>query len=247
MSADRKPLPEHATHTEELWFSGERGAALYALSVSFDAEAKAGHWRELLQTLRPSPPSDESLNEFHVEFVALPDKIEEWRPFLLGAIWVNAQAPERSRWKFTWKRAPAELPPPSIITASTAIGGFPGVLKRLEDLWPTKALLRAKVGATYMILRDYWRTSLPIQGKRTQRAGVPHRIVPTKWEIDPPAGPVSEIVQRRSYLATRKAFDLGGQGTYSFRWSARFLNEVDGAIWDGLKIILVPPSSRPKK
>jgi hypothetical protein len=134
-----------------------------------------------------------------------------------------------------------------MLKSSQAVGGFPSVLDRLGALWPVDFPVEAWISATYIVWRDDWNFTLAsARAKNVVAGGQIHEVRPTRWIIKPPSGCVSEITQQLSELS-EEDFILQGQGTYTFQWTPRFLNEVDGAIWDGLKIFLKPRRSKPKR
>jgi hypothetical protein len=236
-------LPEDATHVETpvpRRSLEKRGASLNRLFVHFDARADESRWRQLIRdmhfNLREHDPQGAG-------FIALPEKPGKYLPVLAGAVSMSTEEPGTASWSFEWRRAPDDEPPDELRTVSAAVGGFPAILTRLDSLWPTTQAVRAEVSASYVILGSYWQPQLPSLGGRYIPAGNQRlKVSPTQWTVDPPSGPVHEVIRVPTHEPG--AMHLLGRGTYDLRWSSQFLNEVDGAIWNGLKALLKPRSPK---
>jgi hypothetical protein len=233
---NEEPLPEDATHVEQALFEGQRGALLNGLTIRFEAHATEEQWRQLIKVLRFE---DSTVGDLRVAtFVALPRKQELLLPYLIGEVTLRADQPGTATWAFEWARAPDASPPDDMVARSAAVGGFPMILERLGTLWPASAPVEAEVSATYLVEISDWSVRLPSRaGGKLQRDGQQFRIVPTHWQVEPASGPVQEIITSRPEAG---ALFLTGKGAYTLRWTPRFLNEVDGAVWGGLKNFLEP-------
>lgn len=236
MSArSEEPLPEDATRVgdQEALLEAERGVILHELTVRFEASAKQAEWNRLITELRFE---DRTVGDERMAgFISLADRPEPFTPYLIGEVSLSADQPDLASWNFQWARAPQEPPSAEMLALSATVGTFPSILDRLEARWPAEAPLEAEVSATYFIESD-WRLRLPSYKGRKLRAGEREiRVVPTRWKLEPPSGPVREIL---SHQPGADLLFLTGQGTYTLRWTPRFLNEVDGAIWGGLKNFL---------
>lgn len=242
------PFPEDATHTEELFFSSGRNAALSELTVEFQAQAEPGNWHQVVTKLDHRFIEGLKLGgASRINFYALPNNLERLRPFLTASVTLNDASPGLATWDFTWSRAHDDSPPDVVVKSSQAVGGFPNVLERLGAVWPVTSTVEAQISARYIILGNHWRFTLASgQAKRVVSGERIHEVRPTRWTISPPSGCVTEVSQQVSG-ASPTGYILGGQGTYSLRWTPHFLNEVDGAIWDGLKIFLKARRSAPKR
>jgi hypothetical protein len=239
-------LPEDATRTEEVedFLFGSRGVVLSELKVRFQAQAELANWHDLFAQLNFGLVEQGRTSS--AAFFALSGRVEELYPFLFATVTLNDDIPGAATWDFSWNRAKKDPPPEVMVKSSQAVGGFPNVLDRLGVLWPVDSPLEARISATYIALSDDWRFTLASPRAKSVAAG--ERIYearPTRWTINPPSGCVSEITQR--IIPQEVDFILQGQGIYTFQWTPRFLNEVDGAIWDGLKIFLKPRRSKPKR
>lgn len=214
---------------------GPRGVVLHELTVSFEAQARAAEWKSLVQQLRFDP--DECVHGLSATFVAFPQKLEELSPYLMGEVRLGTQNPKKSFWTFEWARAPDKHPPKELVAHSKAAGSFPKILRQLEQLWPTSAPLKMAVAATYFIETDEWDVDLPSINLGGPKAGRQSpRLVPTHWRIEPRVGIVDEVI-----LDPKSEEDfvfLMGKGSYTQKWTSQFLNEVDGAVWSGLKTVL---------
>jgi hypothetical protein len=239
-------LPEDATHIGEehdVLFGG-RGVLLLELKVRFQVESEQANWREVLAKLNLEVIKDGRTSS--TTFFALPDHVEELRPFLAANVTLNDDTPGAATWDFSWSRARDNSPPAVMVKSSQVVGGFPNVLDRLGALWPVDVPIEAQISAKYIIWRDNWRFTLALARAKSITVGERiHEARPTRWTIVPPSGCVSEITQQ--IIPDEPDFVVQGQGTYTFQWTPRFLNEVDGAIWDGLKIFLKPRRSKPKR
>lgn len=236
------PFPEDATHTGEVLLGG-RGVLLSELKVHFQAQSERANWHEVLAKLNLEAIKEGRASS--ATFFALPDRVEELRPFLIATVILNDDRPSAATWDFSWGRASDDSPPGVMVKSSQTVGGFPNVLDRLGAVWPVDFPVEARISATYIVWRDDWRFMLASARAKSVLAG--ERIYearPTRWTINPPSGCVSEITLRES---SEEDFVLQGQGTYTFQWTPRFLNEVDGAIWDGLKTFLKSRRSKPKR
>jgi len=236
-------FPEDATHTEQVFFFGSRGVALSDLTVHFEAESQLASWHEVVAKLNVDILKDGRTSR--AAFFALPERLEKFRPFLTAMVTWDEDAPSRATWDFRWSRAQDDSPPESIVRSSRAVGGFPNIFDRLGALWPVSSPVEARVSARYFVFGADWRFTLAPAGMRSVVAGEQvFKVRPSRWTVVPPSGCVSEISQALS-PHSEKDFEFGGQGTYTFQWTPRFLNEVDGAIWDGLRTFL--KARRPKK
>lgn len=238
-------LPEDATHTEEVFFVGSRGVVLSELGIRFEAQATLANWHEVIAKLNLEAVKDDRISR--AAFFALPEHLEEFRPFLVSMVTWNEEMPGTATWDFRWSRAEDDSPPEIMVKSSQAVGGFPKVLDRLGAVWPLTSPVEALISATYICLKDDWRFTLdPARVKNVIAGGRKYEARPTRWTINPPRGCVSEITQHLSE-PPEKDFVLQGQGTYTFQWTPRFLNEVDGVIWDGLKTFLKSRRSKPRR
>lgn len=246
MSAETQvPFPEDATHTEELVFFGERDVALADLTVQFRVQAELASWHKMVTKLNLEVIKEGSISR--AVFYALPERLGQFRPFLATSVVLDEDMPGTATWDFAWSRAKDASPPAVMVKSSQAVGGFPNVLDRLGALWPVTTPAEARISAGYITLSDDWRFALASTRVKNVVTGERiHEARPTRWIINPPSGCVSEISQHLSPDDT-KDFILRGQGTYTLQWTPRFLNEVDGAIWDGLKIFLKARRSTPKR
>jgi len=243
-SETQVPFPEDATRTEDFFF-GERVVALAALEVRFEAQADQASWHQVIEKLNHEVVENGKISR--AAFFALPDRLERYRPFLATSVTLDEDKLGTAAWVFTWSRAENDSPPELVVKSSQAVGGFPDVLERLGALWPATPPVEAQVSASYVILNEDWRFTLAAaRAKRVVAGERAHEARPTRWTISPPSGCVSEITQQLSPNATM-GYKLRGEGTYTLQWTPRFLNEVDGAIWDGLKIFLKARRSTPKR
>lgn len=230
---NEEPLPEDATQVDVQALFG-RSRQLHELSIRFEARADEARWLKLIQEL--SFTDSKVGDTRRAAFVALPAKHQQFSPYLLGEVSLGTDQPGTANWSFEWARAPAAPPPEEVLASSASVGGFPLVLDRMEALWPTPTPVEAEVSATYVIDSSRWNVSLPShEGRALQRGGQQFRVIPTHWQVEPASGPVQEII---TSPPEKGLLSLTGKGTYTLRWTARFLNEVDGAVWGGLKNIL---------
>lgn len=238
------PFPEDATHTGEGLFIGSRAVLLSELSVHLQAQSEQADWHEVLATLKLKVGGEGRLSR--AAFFALPEHLEEMSPFLVAIVTLDDDVPGVATWEFNWSRAENDSPPEFMLKSSQEVGGFPGVLERLAASWPGTSPVEARVSASYWLTDDDWRFTLaPAQGKRVVAGEQVLKVRPSHWTITPPSGCVSEI--SRELSSHSESFKLQGWGNYTFKWTPHFLNEVDGAIWDGLKIFLKPRRSTPKR
>jgi len=227
-------LPEDATRVEvgDALFEGTR--LLHEMVIRFEASADEQQWLRLIQELGFA---DRTVEDVRVAaFVALPVKPEQFSPFLVGEVTLSPDQPGTAQWSFRWARAPDASPPQEMLTLSEAVGGFPKVLDKLGQHWPTPMSLEAEVSVTYLLELAKWRLRLPSAwGDELQVGEQRLRVRPTHWKVEPPNDPVEEIILSQrvgpSVLLTAK-------GAYNLPWTPRFLNEVDGAVWGGLKSFL---------
>jgi hypothetical protein len=236
MSArNEEPLPEDATLVgdQEALLEAERGVILHELTVQFEASAEEAHWSRLIQELRFE---DRTVGDERMAgFVSLSARPEPFTPYLIGEVRSSAAQPSLASWTFQWARAPQEPPSEDMLTLSNTVGTFPTILDKLGVRWPASAPLEAEVSATYVI-GSTRRLRLPsARGRKLQAGEREIRVTPTRWRLEPPSGPVQEVL---SHQLNADLLLLTGQGTYTLRWTPRFLNEVDGAIWGGLKNFL---------
>jgi hypothetical protein len=226
-----EPLPEDATQVDIEALFG-RSRLLHELTIRFESRADEAQWLKLIQELKFE---DSTVGDTRVAaFVALPAKHQQFSPYLLGEVSLRSDQPGIADWSFEWARAPAAQPPEDMLARSGSVGGFPMILDRLEALWPTPTPVEAEVSASYAIDLSRWNLSLPHEGTELQRGGQRFRVIPTHWQLEPASGPVREII---TSPPRDGVLSLMGKGTYTLRWTARFLNEVDGAVWGGLKNI----------
>lgn len=238
-------FPEDATHTEDVWFFGDRAVALVELKVSFEAQAVQTSWPEVLSKLNVESVRVDRTS--HAAFVALPERVERSRPFLAATTTWNEELPGWASWDFRWSRGKNDSPPENIVEISREVGSFPKVLDRLGAVWPVGSPVRARVSASYLVFGKDWRFMLASPRVKGVVAGDQIlKVRPTRWTINPPSGCVSEITEEFSWFR-EKDFILGCRGTYTLRWTPRFLNEVDGALWDGLRIFLEPRRSKSRR
>jgi hypothetical protein len=238
-------LPEDATHTEEVFFFGGRKVALWELTVRFQVRSEQANWHQVLAKLNLEAVKDGRGSR--AAFFALPERLERFRPFLVTTVTWDEDTPGMATWDFRWSRAENDSPPELMVKSSQQVGGFPNVLDRLGALWPVAYPIGARISASYFIFGDDWRFILaPTRAKDVVAGKQVFKARPSRWELAPPSGCVSGISQELSPLSERD-FILQGQGTYTFRWTPRFLNEVDGAIWDGLKTFLKSRRSKPRR
>jgi hypothetical protein len=231
-----EPLPEDATYIGDFTAlsDAKRGAILQELTVQFDARADKAHWSRLLEELKLETRSVD--DERMAGFISLPARSEPLMPYLTGEIIWSARQPDLATWTFQWARSPEEPPPEEIRALGALVGDFPAVLDKLGAQWPTTAPLEAEVSAGYLILPGRRLHGLPShKGKKLRLGEREVRVTPTHWKLEPPNGPVREILG--DHPKTDIPY-LAGRGVYTFRWTPRFLNEVDGAIWGGLKDFL---------
>jgi hypothetical protein len=245
-SETQESLPEDATHTDKVFFVGSRRVVLSELAVRFQAQAESANWHEVLAKLNLEVVKED--DQIHrAAFFALPERLEQFRPFLVAIVNWNEEMPGTTTWDFRWGRAEDNTPPEMLVKSSQAVGGFPKVLDRLGAVWPVTSPVKALISARYIALKDDWRFTLdPGRVKNVIAGGQKYEARPTRWTINPPSGCVSEITQHLSE-PSEEDFVLQGHGTYIFQWTPRFLNEVDGAIWDGLKTFLKPRWSKARR
>ena len=231
----QKPPPKDATYVTKGYYEGPRGVVLHKMSVSFEVKAKAHAWKELVAALRFRPET--CIHGTIATFVALPAKHQELSPYLIGEVQLGARDAATAQWAFDWARAPSKPPTREMVTHSRDVGGFPGILKKLEKLWPTKTPLKLTVSATYFVDTDEWNVG-PFSASNTSKpAGTQSlSMAPTHWRPEPLAGIIEEV--SREPGGEEDFIFLTGKGTYNRRWTSRLLNEVDGAVWDGLKTLI---------
>lgn len=246
MSAETQvSFPEDATHTEEVFFFGSRGVALSELRVRFQVRSERARWHELLTKLNLEVAQSGGISS--AAFAALPERLERFRPFLTAMVAWDDYKPGTTTWDFRWRRSENDSPPASLVESSRAVGGFPSVLDQLGAWWPVNVPVKARISASYFIFDEDWRFTLgPTQVQKFVVEGQLLSVRPSLWRVSPPSGCVSKVSQWLD-PGSEKDFILQGRGTYHLKWSPHFLNEVDGAVWDGLKIFLKPRRSKPKR
>jgi hypothetical protein len=234
---NQEPLPEDATHVDvdETTLLGKRDVALNRLSIQFKAVAQNEQWRQLFQDLkfRISRSPDEEL----AVFAALPETPKALRPYLTGRVSIKSKRPGVARWRFEWDRSPNDNPPEDIQALSAAVGGFPTLLEKLSARWPVTEPVEAEVSAAYVLHTKAWRFRFPsMRAKRIRSDQQAFKLSPTHWDIEPPSGPVSTVSWR--HMPVQEVIEITGKGSYMFRCTSRFLNELDGAVWAGLRTFL---------
>ncbi|MDC0709900.1 hypothetical protein POL68_15610 [Stigmatella sp. ncwal1] len=246
MSAETQvSFPEDATHTDEVFFFRTRGVGLSKLHVRFQVQSELAHWHEVLAKLNLEVLDDGQ--RCRAAFFSLPERLEQFRPFMTTLVAWDKDMPGTATWDFRWSRSPDDSPPEVMVESSRTVGSFPSVLDRLGALWPVTRPVDAEIRANYLILGEDLRFTLaPARAQHVVAGEQILNVNPSVWTINPPSGCVREISQQ-SKAPSGKSFVLQGRGNYTLQWTPRFLNEVDGAIWDGLRIFLKPRRSKPKR
>lgn len=239
------PFPADATYTEKTFFFGPRDVVLSALKVHFRAQAEPAEWHQVIAKLNCEVFAQGKTSR--AGFIALPERVEQYCPFLAAKVTLDEDELGMAAWDFAWSRAENDSPPEVMVKSSQAVGGFPNVLNQLGAVWPATSPVEAQISASYFVFNEDWRfTLVPPKVKRVAAEERVHEVRPTRWTVNPPSGCVSEITQQLS-PDPKMGYILRGQGVYTLRLTPRFLNEVDYAIWSGLKIFLKARRSPPKR
>ena len=131
--------------------SGRAALSVAQIEASFFADGTPLHWREVAGALGMTL-SEEDLDD--CVFTALPADLEGDEFYLVGGFHPSGKTPAESNavhWHLGWSPVPDEEPPHEIKVSSEAVGGYPGVLAKLSELWPEASEVSLKFSVRFSV------------------------------------------------------------------------------------------------
>jgi hypothetical protein len=199
--------------------------------------------------LRVKSTTPESPSWWETAFVALPDVLKKGDRFLLGEVHSMPSKPEETHWVLKLEIAPGPTPPNELVEVSRQLGGYPGILRRIVDNWPTERRIDAETKVTLLLEEKKWRSPFAPKKRMALKplSSGDHRATLSfesyAWDVAP-SGILKKVTDLGYIGEAKELFGLSCSGEETLELTPEMLSRVEVALWHTVRGFLMKPSRR---